>query len=269
MESEMEREVILWQSSLLYYGRVVDENDAPIFGAQAAYSANSMDASLVEFENKGTATTDARGIFKIEGVRGVGLMVQVTHPGYYAYPTNSTGFDKRSLPQKGYFSDSEENAEVFRMHRKGHPVPLIHRRAGTDAPMNGTPIRVDLFSETRQRSIAELSIQAWTKAPSEVPGKLCDWKVRLGVPGGGIVESTNQFESVAPGDGYREFADIEVSGAESVRKNYFLSTSNGFLLLKTYFISGKALFASLEYFLNPDHSRNLELDLAQVIHPTQ
>ena len=160
-------ELAMAQSPLLYYGKVVDENNQPIAGVQVSYTAHAVTESREEVFNPGTVTSDERGIFKIDGINGIGLMLQLSHPNYYPYPENSTGFDKRSVPRKGYFSDSEEKAELFRMHSKGHPVPLIFRSGGFHAPNNGSIANFPLRGNTRAEILGQLQIQGWSGLRSD------------------------------------------------------------------------------------------------------
>jgi hypothetical protein len=113
----------LWKSPLVYFGKVVDESNQPIADVQISYIAKTMNESREEVHIVGTAKSDGRGIFKIDGVNGISLILQLSHPNYYPYPENPTGFDKRNIPKKGYFSDSEEKADLFRMHSKYHALP--------------------------------------------------------------------------------------------------------------------------------------------------
>jgi hypothetical protein len=262
---ETEAEIAMWQAPLLYFGKVVDEGNQPISGVQVSYGANSMNESRTEVYTTGTVTTDERGIFKIDGVRGINLMVQLSHPNYYPYPENSTGFDKRSVPKKGYFSDSEENAELFRMHSKGDPVPLIFRRGGFHTPNDGTVAHFPLRGNTRAEILGQLQIQGWSGLRSDA--NPYDWKVQLNLPNGGIIEFTNYFDSVAPEAGYSTSVDVEVSGGEMIRKTYFLKVPAGYIRFKLEVIMGKDMFVSGDYYFNPDGSRNLEP--SQEIRPTQ
>jgi hypothetical protein len=64
---DWEQEAALWRGPIVYYGKVVDERGNPIQGAQASYTANSLDNTLQEIEHKGTAISDERGVVKVEG----------------------------------------------------------------------------------------------------------------------------------------------------------------------------------------------------------
>ena len=260
-----EQETALAQSPLLYYGKVVDESNQPIAGVQVSYTAHALSESREEVFNPGTVTSDERGFFKIGGINGIGLMLQISHPNYYPYPENSTGFDKRSIPRKGYFSDNEENAELFRMHSKGHPVPLILRGGGFHKPHDGSVAIYPLRGNTRAEILGQLQVQGWNGVRSD--NNPYDWKVQLTMPEGGIIESTNYFDFVAPESGYSESVVFQVSGGEMARKQYFLKLPHGYIRFKLEVIMGKDMFVSGDYYYNPDSSRNLEP--GQEIRPTQ
>jgi hypothetical protein len=262
-KSVVEVQITMAQAPLIYFGKVVDESNQPIAGVQVSYAVSTVNESREEVYNTGTVTSDERGIFKIDGVRGINLMVQLSHPNYYPYPDNSTGFDKRSVPGKGYFSDSEEKAELFRMHSKGHPVPLVHRRGGTDVPENDGARTVEFYGQQDKQVVGTLQIEASGDAPKNWSPTPYDWAVRLTVPGGGLVESTNQFDFVAPDSGYQQSVEIDmakdqVGWSDTLNKSYFVQLPNGYLRMKIHMRAKTPLYTSLEYFYNPDGSRNLE-----------
>jgi protocatechuate 3,4-dioxygenase beta subunit len=256
MRRDSEREVAMWQSPILYFGKVVDESNQPISGVEVSYRASALNEARSEVENSGKATSDSRGIFKIDGVKGIGLMLDLSHPNYYPYPENSTGFDKRSLPRKRYFSDSEENAELFRMHSKGTPVPLIFRGGGFHAPNDGSIANFPLRGRTRAEILGQLQIQGWNSVRAET--NPYDWKIQLTLPSGGLIESTNYFGFVAPQTGYSESLNFQISGGEMTRKQFFLKLPSGYIRFKLQVIMGKDMFVSGDYYYNPDGSRNLE-----------
>jgi len=258
-------EIAMAQSPIIFYGKVIDESNQPISGVHVSYMAQTVNELKQDAFNKGAVTSDGRGMFKIDGINGIGLNLELSHSNYYPYPENSTGFDKRSVPMKGYFSDRDERAELFRMHSKGHPVPLIFRSGGFHAPNNGTIANFPLRGNTRAEILGQLQVQGWTGLHSATYPY--DWKVQLTIPNGGIIEATNYFDYVAPETGYSDNTTIEVSGSEGVRKTFFVKLPAGYIRYKLEVIMGKDMFISADYYFNPDGSPNLES--SQDMHPTQ
>ena len=230
---------------------------------QVSYTAHAVTESLERIFNPGTVTSDERGIFKIDGVKGIGLMLQLSHPNYYPYPENSTGFDKRSVPRNGYFSDSEEKAELFGMHSKGHPVPLVHRADGINVPLDGTPTSLVLRGSDYNQKIGQLVVEASGNPPQRYNQQPFDWDAKITVPDGGLIEYTNQFDFVAPDNGYQSsvefaFPKETVGWTDTVSKNYFIKLPSGYARLNIYIGAKRPLFFSVEYDYNPDGSPNLE-----------
>jgi hypothetical protein len=190
-------------------------------------------------------------------------MVQLSHPDYYSFPDNPTGFDKRAVPRKGYFSDSEETADIFRMHSKGHPVPLVHRRGGADVPVNSGSIAVKFYGSQDKEVIGILQIEASGNTPKNWSPTPYDWSARLTVPGGGLVESTNQFDFVAPDSGYTESLKLDMNKnqpgwSDTINKSYFVKLPNGYLRMGIHIRAKTPVYTSLEYYYNPDGSQDLE-----------
>ncbi len=248
----------------LLYGKVVDESNQPIAGVQVSYGGNSANESLIkETRNEGSVTTDERGIFKIDGLYGIGLMFELSHSKYYPYPDNSTGFDVRSPPRDGVVENSEENARLFRMHSKGHPVPLVHRRGGADVPVNSGSATVEFYGQQDKQVVGTLQIEATGDTPKNWNPTPYDWSVHLTVPGGGLVESTNYFGFIAPESGYQQSIEINMpkdqpGWSDTVNKSYFVKFPNGYLRMSIRMRAKTPLYTSLEYYYNPDGSPNLE-----------
>jgi hypothetical protein len=151
------------------------------------------------------------------------------------------------------------------MHSKGHPVPLIFRSGGFHAPNDGSIANYPLRGNTRSEILGQLQVQGWSGLRSD--NSPYDWKVQLRLLNGGIVETTNYFDFIAPEAGYSDSVDFQVSGSENIRKAFFLKLPAGYIRFKLEVIMGKDMFVSGDYYFNPDGSRNLEP--SQEIRPTQ
>jgi hypothetical protein len=151
------------------------------------------------------------------------------------------------------------------MHTKGHPTSVIYRSGGFHAADNGTIANYPLRGVTRAEVLGQLQIQGWTGLRSDTNNY--DWRVQLTLPNGGIVESTNYFDFVAPEAGYTDTLTFDIGNGESLNKTFFLDLPAGYIRFKLLVIMGKDMFVTADYYFNPDGSRNLEA--GQIIRPTQ
>lgn len=263
-KQEMQRTAQLWRTPILYYGKVIDESNQPISGVKVSFNTSSVNESLTKEQyDTGTVTTDERGIFKIDGVRGVGMVFQLSHPNYYLYPGNIMDYDIRDYPKKGALPNTEENALVFRMHSKGHPVSLVHRADGINVPLDRTPTALVLRGSDYNQKIGQLVVEASGNPPQRYDQQPFDWDAKITVPDGGLIEYTNQFDFVAPDSGYQSsiefaFPKETVGWTDTVSKNYFVKLPSGYARLNIYIGAKRPLFFSVEYDYNPDGSSNLE-----------
>jgi hypothetical protein len=99
-----------------------------------------------------------------------------------------------------------------------------------------------------------------------------DWRFRLTVPGGGVVERTGEFAFEAPKEGYREVVEFAMPKdverwKQDFRNEYFVKLRNGrYARMKFRITSGGAHFATVSSYLNPTPgSRNLEYDPAKTV----
>ena len=81
--------------------------------------------------------------------------------------------------------------------------------------------------------------------------------------GGEFIERTNQFDFVAPSDGYISVLEWDFSKdmqkfPDSVAKTYFAKFSRGYARLGIYVGIKRPLLLSVDYDYNPDGSTNLE-----------
>ena len=130
---------------------------------------------------------------------------------------------------------------------------------------DGTPLRVEL-SPGLAASAVEL--QAWTQEESRNAAGQYDWRFKIKVPAGGLVERTDTTLFTAPETGYQ--TDIEYSMAQtlpasqwanSLGKSFFVHFDNDtYGLLNVQMVAGGAHFVTVKAWLNPAAgSRNLQL----------
>jgi hypothetical protein len=122
---------------------------------------------------------------------------------------------------------------------------------------------------TGKKGQGDLQIESWIGDSSQ---RRFDWRYRLSVPGGGLIERRGPFDFEAPTEGYQPNVDISVSAnaekwSSDVSKSYFAKFPDGrYARVSINLYPGKRNFVVLESYLNPQPgSRNLEFDPAKQI----
>jgi hypothetical protein len=251
---------------IVLHGKVVDQHGNPVPKARIGYGL------LDKFNESGSTGhqfADAQGNFTISGVRGAVIGVSASKEGYYKIHNVSNqsfaygyGTDAYTKPPP-----TKENPAVLVLHKMGVMEPLVFNEYRSFMiQKDGTPVLVDLASGTPSSS-GQFKVEAWTKEKLPGGSKYFDWKCRLSVPGGGLIERKGAFDFEAPADGYRESDEIlmpkDAEGWNSqVEKEYFLRLADGrYARIRFRMIAGGHHFFNMESYLNPKTgSRNLEFD---------
>lgn len=264
------------QRSLVFYGRVVDERNAPVSGAKARFSLTN-NPNPNGSGTRGDTESDQDGRFVISG-RGMGIYVEVSKEGYYRVPEidgkrGSYGHfrNHENLGNTDVPMPTEDNSATFVLRKMGAAVPLVHvTQRSIIVPKNGTPTEIDLGTgQVVAAGKGQLRVEVWTHNEGLNPnkGQHYDWRCQLTIIGGGLVERTGQFDFEAPENGYAATAELaQAATAERWRQNmdkqFFVRLAdNRFARINFEMIAGGDHFIVLESFLNPEPgSRNLEFD---------
>jgi len=257
-----------WRTPIEFYGKVVDQNENPISKAEIEFSCNDLTAA-------GTSTyhtaSDNAGLFSITGINGKLLVVTVKKEGYYASNRDVHSF---------YYAGQNENfvpdptrPVVFHLRTQGVSDPLAHCKINSHIERDGTPVSIDLLHCSKAAvGQAQLVVECWTDDQGRRPGEHYDWKCRISVPGGGIVQTTNEYDFEAPEKGYKSFDQIkmpETLGSawhSTEKRKYFAKTADGaFFRFSFEIIAAGDHFFEIESFFNPSGSRNLEFDPGKVV----
>ncbi len=138
----------------------------------------------------------------------------------------------------------------------------------------GTPVGVDLKTgNVTQAGQGDIEVQAWTNGQGHQvnSNQPYDWRVRIEVPGGGLIQRAAAFDFEAPSDGYAESNEIDMPATagrqwrSQASGNYFLKLANGtYARLEFRMVAGGDHFFRVASFLNPNPGdRNLEYDPSQ------
>lgn len=254
-----------WQAPIDFYGKVLDENSNTVTGATIRFSWTER--PMDDTAHTSTTESDSQGLFKLHGARGPSLDVRVSKQGYYTSSQDTWSF---SYAISGRFLPDPANPVVFHLRTKGTPEPLM-RVAGNglgtmsdySVSRDGVPTEVSL-RDGRQMPAGEgdLRVEVWIGKPLDgFPSRL-EWKCRVTVPGGGLVQVKDEFAFLAPLEGYQQADEWLVDGgnwAEKVQKRYYVKLPDGKFGLVTLRVIGVANpFFRLASLVNPSGSRNLE-----------
>jgi hypothetical protein len=274
MEEERQKGLYEWRTPIEFYGKVVDENANPVAGADVHFGWT--DLSPQGSSEKRTAS-DVNGLFSLRDAVGKHLNVQVSKPGYYAYQPFGASFFYAG--ENHNFVPNTGSPVVFRLKKKGVAEPLVHIQgpmggaSGFRIAKDGTPLEISLVTgKAVALGQGDLRVECLTDDQGKLSGQKYDWKCRISVPNGGLVESTDDLDFQAPLDGYRTSDSINMAVAlqndwsSHARRTYFLKLSNGnYARMSFEMVAGGDHFFQLESFLNPSGSRNLEFDPARQI----
>ncbi len=250
-----------WQTRIDFYGKVVDEKGSPVEGASIQFNWTEV-PSFEGPGNSATTTSDAAGLFSLEGKHGPSLNVRVMKDGYYTSPANRMGFSYR---MGQVFLPDQTNPVVFRLRKKGQGVQLITSENGIRSNVavrvskNDVTIQVDLLekkpSATGQLEIGQIK-PPWREATN--------WSFRLSIPAGGFVENQDEFQFEAPESNYLpsveySFSKNETNWTTQVSKQFYIAFGQprkfGWLRIESN-LAQETVF--LTYAINPTGARNLE-----------
>lgn len=266
--------------SLVFYGRVIDERNTPVPGAKARFSLTN-NPNPNGSGTRGETESDQDGRFAISG-RGMGIYIEVSKEGYYRVPEldgkrgSYGGFrNHENLGDTDVPMPTESNPAIFVLRKAGETVPLIHvTKRSIIVPKDGTQTEIDLGTgQVVTAGKGQLRVEAWTQNQGMNPNKEehYDWRCRLTLPGGGLIERTGQFDFEAPVDGYAPTAELAQARTaerwrDNMAKQFFVRLAdNRFARINFEMIAGGDHFIVLESYLNPEPgSRNLEYDSAKV-----
>jgi hypothetical protein len=118
---------------------------------------------------------------------------------------------------------------------------------------NGEAAYIDLKTGTiGWPGQGHLIVQCWVGPKGPKPLERFDWKCRLTVPAGGLIEFTNQLEITAPESGYRAVDEVDMPASLGsnwrfgMSKNYFLKLADG-------------KYARIEFSFTPSNQQSVRI----------
>jgi hypothetical protein len=249
-----------------FWGKVVDEKDNPVPGATVKLGANS-NPNPMEGGTRYERITDSNGLFSITDANGISLSVEVSKEGHYSTEQSRGTANYVLKNNRDLAVPTADAPAIFVLRKMGETVALIRvAQRPVRVPKNGSPVEVSL--RTGKPGAADrLKVECWTEDQNkDVQGRY-NWRCRLSVPGGGLIERTDQFGFEAPADAYQSVQEITMSQStekwkKGVDKEYFAKLPGNYYARFTFGLTtGGEHFFVIESYLNPiSGSRNLEYD---------
>ena len=215
-----------WKMPINFWGRVLDESNQPVAGADIQFVWNILwNPAYPNGVDEVHVKSDENGLFSLVGRRGKGLSVDVLKEGYYGTSSARQSFEY-AQPEIRFVPD-QASPVVFHLRKKGNAESLIVMRGMMNVPgvgkqfkipTNGNPVQINL----RQGKVVPAGgqIVVFYTANRE-NSRQYDWHYEIRVPGGGIILSTNEFDFMAPLDGYQPSAKFEFfRGGKRLEKHF-------------------------------------------------
>ena len=262
-----------YSAPITFYGKVVDESGAPVVGASIKMMANDRPlANSSVYQH----TSDNQGFFSLNGAKGAALSISVSKVGYYSTASSKGRFvyggvrggDEPANPSTSY-------PAIFVLREMGETVPLIAVDRDVVVPKDGRPVEISLSTgRAVPTGQGDIVIECWTNNEGIDPNRneRFDWRMRLIIPNGGLIERDGEFAFVAPEAGYRPSEEVNMpKNAETwrstIQREYFVKARSGsFARINVRMSAGGGHFVTVRAHLNPTPgSRNLEFDPAKAI----
>ncbi len=254
------------QPPIEFYGRVVDEREQPVQGAEVDFLWTHVHP---EADFQTNTSSDARGSFSLSGVNGSALDVHVRKAGYYSLKSmDRNNFRYVRLPGEDPFHPARDKPVIFHLRKKGPGAALVTSQYGVSpelevsVPRDGTRVCVDLLSRK-----ADLGgpLEITQMKPQYLQAKnATTWSFQMAMRSGGFVEQNDEFPFYAPETGYQpvvafQFTKGQTNWARALKRSYYITFGQppryGWLTVETAIGWGGA---RLQYAINPDGSRYLE-----------
>jgi hypothetical protein len=258
-----------WETAFSFYGKVIDQNNAPVQGAKVHLVWN--DLSLTG-STQADMLSSEKGLFSLLSKSGKGMSVSITKDGYYSAernPSNQVWFEFADFSDARYHEPSSTQVVIFRMYKKGLSEPVYYFQDRYIPPAGSNQMAVSLHRNNEADFRVHFSI-----GDKRADGNF-GWGVSIeGLNGTTFAPSTNPFEFLAPDSGYQNKFDFQMNASDpnwrsQIKKQYYVHLGDGdYARIDGEFGLSNSRVPSftLTWVLNPSGSRNLEFDPAKQIN---
>jgi hypothetical protein len=251
-----------WSTPITFYGRVVDEKGDGVEGAEVKVGVN--DASP-QGSSEFTILSDESGVFTITNIKGKHLHIEASKQGFLAGRESFRSFAYAGGTSP--FVPNPRSPEIFRLQRKGEAVPLVSFGRDLVLPTDGTFVGFSFL--TNQKALSGNEDLRFSMKVSigqgEEPTRFT-WHLQMEVPEGGLVQTEDEFPTLAPTTGYQKsfqksFQRGTKDWQDQFRGTFYVRTKDSnYAVIHVRFIAYGDRFVSVQGLLNPDGGRSLQME---------
>jgi hypothetical protein len=266
-----------------FFGQVIDQDGEGIPGVRVSVQTMGFDPDSPKVYEGAPLRiivheleTDQEGRFALLDERGHSVIVrELKKEGYRVSRYNPVSF---AYSDGKRIHDPDPAAPVlFRMWRQQEAEPLIHYRRRAHLGEGGKQTYLDLHTGLLREGGGDIAISVVRLEPETPTQRFqSDWIVRLEVPsGGGLIPVEGEAGWEAPAEGYQssyELVSLAGDGGDRQEKYFFVKARNGQTFARVHLrffaqLREERTTLTVEGYVNPNGSRNLEYDWSLQINP--
>jgi hypothetical protein len=234
-ERAKEALALLNNENVVLYGKVTDQFDAPVAGAEISGSIQVNDGTRVGADQI-RLVTDNNGMFTISGYTGKALGIAVKKPGYVMATTNTRFVFSRLWSEAEQHNPDPNHPTVIKMWKLQGAEPLAGIDQRHKFPYTDTPVSFDLLAGKIVASGGDIKITVSRSEGVVSEQTLQDWSVRVEAVDGGVLRADAtgaRVIYVLPEGGYQPSDTFILSTnaphrwAGSIEQMYFVRSRGG------------------------------------------
>jgi hypothetical protein len=257
---------------IVFFGKVRDQFDAPVAGAEVVGRIQVNDGTEVGTDEI-RLITDDKGAFTISGHKGKALGVYVKKSGYVMATTNTRFVYSHLWSEAERHNPDPNNPAIVKMWKLQGAEPLTGVDQHYKFPYTEQPVNIDLLGGKIVPSGGDLKLTVHRPSGVVSERTLQDWSIEVEAMDGGLIKADEMESRVtyaAPETGYEPKDAFIMSTnapyrwAGAVHQTYFLTSRHGQLYGKIDFglrinqNSEDNISVELSGLANTNGSRNWE-----------
>jgi hypothetical protein len=256
-----------WKTPIEFYGKVVDQNNAPVDGALVDLSWSPLGGR----PNESKLTTGADGSFLFSGVQGKGLTVTVYKENHVGRPKSRASFEYAAFFDSYFHVPDPADPVVFQLWKLIAPEPMYAWALASDLTVDGKPHSFNVRMGQAGGGDVIFTVTRTNQSKPDIFD--CTLTIQAGA-GGGLAETKDDPMFTAPEGGYmpsitiaQTYGPPEYPGSQKLR--FYLRTPDNKYAAITAEVAqhnGPSAQVQMEIYFNPSGGRNLEYDYKKRIN---